>query len=106
MLSEASVKVLRTASELEEIRPEWESWPGNRDSDIHSFLMFLRLNPGIVRPHVVVVYRQGRPDAILVGRIEQGEIRCRLGYHQMGFGARIMYFVYGGLRGNPSEENN
>jgi hypothetical protein len=28
-----------------------------------------------------------------------------LGYQQMSFGARILFFVYGALRGNPSEEN-
>lgn len=105
MLCETSVKVLRTVSELEEIRSEWESWPGNRDSDIHSFLSFLRSNPATVRPHVLAVYRQGRPDAIMVGRIDHGEIRCRLGYLEMGFRAQIMCFVYGALRGNPSEDN-
>ncbi len=47
--NELSVKVLREVSELEEIRREWESWPGNRDSDIHSYLTFLRSNPGTSR---------------------------------------------------------
>jgi hypothetical protein len=105
MPSEAPVKVLRTVSELGEVRPEWESWAGNRDSDIHSFLTFLHSNPATVRPYVLVVYRQGRPDAILVGRIDQGKIRCRLGYFEMDLRARIMYFVYGALRGNASQEN-
>jgi hypothetical protein len=106
MLSKTSVKVLRTVSELEEIRLEWESWPGNRDSDIYSFLSFLQSYPATVRPHVLAVYRQGRPDAIMVGRIDKGKIRCRLGYLEMGFRARIMCFVYGALRGNPSQENS
>jgi hypothetical protein len=105
MLSEASVKVLRAVSELEEVRQEWESWPGNRDSDIHPFLAFLRGNPAAVRPHVLVVYRQARPDAILVGRIDNGKIRCRFGYLETGLTARIMCFVNGALRGNPSAEN-
>jgi hypothetical protein len=93
-------------SELEEVRDYWESWPGNRDSDIHSFLSFLQSNPGTVSPHVLLVYRQGRPDAILVGRIDNAELRCKLGYLGMGFRARIMCFVYGAQRGNPSEENS
>ena len=105
MLSEVSVKVIRAVSELEQIRREWGIWPGNRDSEMESYLTFLRLNPGTVRPHVLVVYRGGRPDAILVGRIDKGKISCKLGYLGMGFGARIMCFVYGALRGNPSAEN-
>jgi len=67
--------------------------------------MFLRSNPASVRPHVVVVYRNGEPDAILVGRIDLGHIACRLGYIRLNVPAKIMYFVYGALRGNASKEN-
>ena len=100
-----SVKVLRTLQELEEIRPEWESWSGNRDSEMDSYLMFLGSNPATVRPHIVVVDREGRPDAILVGRIDLGHIACRLGYLGLNLPAKILCFVYGALRGNPSREN-
>jgi hypothetical protein len=102
----ASVKVLRTLPELDTIRREWQSWPGNRDSEMESYLTLVRTNPETLRPHLLVVYREGRPDAILVGRIDKGQIRCRLGYFEMGLGARIMRFGNGALRGNPSEENS
>ena len=105
METPACVRVLRTLPDLEEIRHEWESWPGNRDSEMESYSTFVRTNPGTAHPHVLVVYRRGTPDAILVGRIDKGQISCRLGYFGVNFGARIMCFVYGALRGNPSEEN-
>jgi hypothetical protein len=105
MSSEASVKVLRTLAELEEISREWESWPGHRESQMEPYLTFLRSNPRTVRPHVLVVYRGGRPDSILVGRIDLGHISCRLGYLRLNLPAKILCFVYGALRGNPSEEN-
>jgi GNAT acetyltransferase-like protein len=103
--AQASVRVLRTLPELEGIRRDWESWPGYRDSEMESYLTFLRSNPGTVRPHIVVVYRGGRPDAILVGRIDRGHISCRIGYLNLNLPARILCFVYGALRGNPSTEN-
>jgi hypothetical protein len=105
MESSLLVRVLTSLPELEEIRRVWESWPGNRDSEIDTYLKFLQLNPGTVRPHVLVVDREGRPDAILVGRIDHSFISCRLGYLQLKLPAKILYFVYGALRGNPSEEN-
>lgn len=40
MGQEVRVRVLKTFPELEEIRPEWESWPGNRDSEM-TFLLHL-----------------------------------------------------------------
>jgi Acetyltransferase (GNAT) domain len=101
----ASVKVLRTLEELDGIRSEWGSWPGNRDSEMDSYLTFLRSNPTTVRPHVLVVHREGRPDAILVGRIDLGHISCRLGYLRLNLPAKTLCFVYGAFRGNPSKEN-
>lgn len=101
----ASVRVLRTLQELEGIRPEWESWSGNRDSEMDTYLACLRSIPATVRPHVVVVDRGGRPDAILVGRIDLGHVSCRLGYLRLNLPANILCFVYGALRGNASKEN-
>ena len=105
MADERTVKILRAVSELETIRQEWESWPGNRDSEMESYLAFLRSNAKTVRPHVLVVYREGRPDAILVGRIDCGRLTCKLGYLRVSPRAQIMCFVYGALRGNCSKEN-
>src|SRR5208282_4893805 len=105
MVTQALVKTLRAIPELEEIREVWASWPGNRDSEIDTYMMFLRSNPGTVRPHVLVVYREGRPDAILVGRIDCGKITCRVGYLSVRLPAQTMCFVYGALRGNASHEN-
>jgi len=105
MTENTCVKVLRRISELESIRQVWESWPGNRDSEMESFLTFVRSNAQTMRPYVLVVYRGETPDAILVGRVDSGYINCRVGYLDMKFRARIINFVYGALRGNPSEEN-
>lgn len=103
--SAPSVKVLRTVAELEGIRREWESWPGNRDSEIETYLMCLQSIPATVRPHVIVVERGGKPDAILVGRIDLDCVSCHLGYLRLNLPARILCFVYGALRGNASREN-
>ncbi len=103
--STLNVRVLKTLPELEEIRSVWESSPGNRDSEIDSYLTFLRSSPATVRPHVVVVYRDKRPDAVMVGRIDLGHVACRLGYLRLNLPAKVLCFVYGALRGNASKEN-
>ena len=74
MDSEVSLKVLRAISEFEEIREVWESWPGNCDFDIYSYLMFLRTNPETLRPDVLALYRSEWPDAILAGRLDDRQI--------------------------------
>lgn len=100
-----SILLLRSAAELEGLRESWSSWPGNRDSEIDSFLNFIDSNPATVCPHVLAVYRNGRPDAILAGRIDRGHIVCRIGYLKLKLPARILCFVYGALRGNDSQQN-
>lgn len=105
MDADASVRVLRSLPELEEIRKAWESWPGDRESEMESYLAFVQSNPKTVRPHVLVIYRSGRPDCILVGRIDHGQISGRLGYARLNLQAKILCFVYGSLRGSPSFEN-
>ena len=103
--SEVQIQVLRTRTELEEVRHVWESWPGHRDSDMDVYLTVLRSGKGVERPHVVVIYRGGQPDAIFVGRIDHGQMNFRLGYFELKPKADVLYFVYGALRGNPSLEN-
>jgi Acetyltransferase (GNAT) domain len=105
MESPLHIRVLKTVPELEEIRLQWNLWPGNRDSQMEPYLSFLQSNPGSVRPHVLVVYREGAPDAILVGRIDHGPFTCKFGYLRVKPWARMMVFVYGSLLGNPSREN-
>lgn len=101
----ARVRILRDVAEFETIRKEWELWSGNRDSEINSFTTFMHSNPGALRPHIIVIYSGDRPDAIFVGRIDKGHIACRLGYLRLNLSARVLCFVYGAFRGNPSSEN-
>jgi hypothetical protein len=100
------VRVLRTLAELEEIRPFWKSWPGNRDSDPEMYITVLGQSRESIRPHVVVVYHGDQPDAILVGRMDVTRLdRVRVGYIGIRPRAKVIYFVYGALRGNPSPDN-
>jgi hypothetical protein len=99
------VRVFRTVPELEEIRATWESWPGNRDSDPNVYFTILRSRPEVLRPHVIVVYRDGQPDAILVGRMERVRLDFKVGYLHFRPTANVLYFVYGGPRGNGSLAN-
>lgn len=100
------VRVLRSIAELEDIRPYWESWPGNRDSDLGFYLTVLRESRESLRPHVIVVCRNGQPDAIFVGRLDHRPLdRVRVGYIHVRPQVTVLYFVYGALRGNSSAEN-
>jgi hypothetical protein len=102
-----NVRVARTVEQVEEIRDVWISWPGHRDSDINFYLELIRSHPEVLRPHIVVLYRSGRPVAMLIGRLERTELVSKIGYFRLpGIRARTLNFVYGGLRGSASDENS
>jgi hypothetical protein len=103
---EVSVRVARSRAEVEEIRDTWSAWPSHRDSDIDFCLDFFWTRPEVVRPHVIVVYRDRRPDAMLVGRLESTRITPKIGYLRLpGIPSRALSFSYEGLLGDPSAEN-
>ena len=102
-----SVRVARTVAEVEEIRQVWAAWPSHRDSDIDFCLEFGWTRKEVVRPHVIVIYRDGRAEAILVGWIERVRLKSKIGYLQLpGLPALVLNFSYGGFLGNASTENS
>jgi hypothetical protein len=104
--SVASVRVVRSLAEVEEIREIWSGWPSHRDSDIDFCLNFSWARADVIRPHVIVVYRDGQPQAMLVGRLENTRMASKIGYLRLpGIPSRVLLFSYGGLLGDSSAEN-
>ena len=104
---QASLRTIKTLTEIEEIRNIWSTWQSNPISDIDNFLLLARLRPEIQRPHVMVVYRNGDPDCVLVGRMEYAPMNFKVGYHKV-FESRVktLCFMHGGFLGNQSAENS
>jgi hypothetical protein len=79
-IGDLSIKVYRDVAHLEELREFWSSrqtWPaGNLDF----FLTVMCTSPEVVRPHVVVIFRDDQPQSLLLGRLERRKIPLRLGY--------------------------
>jgi CelD/BcsL family acetyltransferase involved in cellulose biosynthesis len=100
------VKIVRSLAEVEAIREHWAAVKGHRDGNIDFCLNFVWRAPQFVRPHVVAIYRNGRPDAILVGRLENARIQPKIGYLRLpAVPTRLLNFAHGCLLGNCSGEN-
>ena len=100
------IRVARDFAEVESLREAWSKWPGHRDSEIDFYLMIVRSYPEVLRPHVIALYRNGQPEAILIGRLEEKKLAFKVGYLTLFRPkARCLDFVYDGLRGNASPEN-
>lgn len=101
------IRVARSIAEVEAIREIWSSWKTHRDSDIDHCLEHVWKSEDFIRPHVIVLYRDGRPDAALVGRLESSRIDLRLGYLRFAsVPIRLLSFSYDGFLGSATTENS
>lgn len=104
--SPPAFRTIRDLHELETSRAMWRSWLGTRDSDLDLFFSTVRSCSSNCRPHVIVLTRKQRPDAILMGLRERKKMPLKLGYRTIcKLEVNVLEFVYDGLLGNASEEN-
>ena len=100
------VRVARSFTAFEELKEIWNFWCDDPNADLDFYLASARCRHDFVRPHVMIVYRNGRPDCMLVGRLERCRLKMKVGYKTF-FGPQVhqLFFLQGGLFGNDSEEN-
>jgi hypothetical protein len=104
---QAEIRVARSVGEIELLRSAWNAWQKHPNSDIDFYLMIDRSRSGDLQPYVNVLYRNSRPEAMLVGRIETCNFDLTLGYARIpGPQVRILNIIYQGILGNLSTENS
>lgn len=104
--SAIKVQAVRSLAGIDRIRQPWTSWQRHPNADVDFYLTVLNSRPEILRPHIFVLYRDGRPDAMLIGRIEEGRIEYKFGYKTFYRApVRQLTLIYGGRLGNFSAEN-
>jgi CelD/BcsL family acetyltransferase involved in cellulose biosynthesis len=102
-----TVTVARSVAEVEELRPKWERLQGNQlTTDLDWFLTTVEHDPRAQRPHVIYLERDGEPQGMVLGRLQDIELRCRLGYRKLYEPPlRVVTVVYGGFLGPLAEAN-
>lgn len=97
------VKVVRNAKDITDIADCWRAFCRHRDMDIERYLQEINSSPQTTRPHVLVYYRLGRPQALLIGRYEMKRPDLRIGYFRIPIRrVRCLTFLNGALVGELS----
>lgn len=97
------IQELKSVEDIEAVREHWTKLQWHPNSDMCSYHLMLKSTAGLVRPHALVVWRDGKAQAILAGRIEDTRLSVRVGYLTVpGPKVRRLTFIYGGLLGSPS----
>jgi hypothetical protein len=98
-----TLQVARNVAAVEQLRETWEAWQEHPNSVIDNYLAWFTQDKSS-RPHVMVVYRDGCPDCLLIGKLLRNAVIS--GFARLIHSdARVLYFIDGGLLGNASAEN-
>lgn len=107
---EWEIIVAKSFEEVEAIRDIWvqmqcsESMPA-LNSDIDHYISVVESLKEAAQPYIIVLYYQGDPKAMVVGRIERQRITCRVGYTTiLKPSLRCLSVVYGGILGKPTDQ--
>jgi hypothetical protein len=104
--NQLTLQTIRDLREVENLREVWKYWQTTRDSDIDFFSGMVRSRGESCRPHVILLSRNARPDALLVGLRDRRRVPLRLCSATLRQSeVNVLEFVYGGLLGNASKEN-
>jgi hypothetical protein len=99
------VRILRTFAELEEVREFWASMQTDPESDPDFVSFIIRSRPEILRPYVIVLYKNGSPVSLLVGRVEKSHLEIKIGYKVIWrVNVRRIAIFYGGFMGQTDVE--
>jgi len=75
------IVTIRSLEEIEEIRPIWERMQRNQafpiiNADVDRYLSVLKSQKGQnIRPHVILLNRDGHPEAMVIGHIGKHHLR-------------------------------
>ncbi|GMV67449.1 MAG: GNAT family N-acetyltransferase [Candidatus Omnitrophica bacterium] len=100
-----TVRVARTLEEVEELRPAWVAMQWHPNTDIDFYKMIVQIRSNVIRPHVMVVFQEDQPIAILVCRLETIRLDCRFGYKTLYQPeVKSLTILHGGLLGSDTPE--
>lgn len=103
------IKVAKSLKEIEAVRGIWEQMHRSEsmpalNSDIDYYLSVVQSLEKETQPYVIVLYHNGDPKTMAIGRIERQQISCRVGYKTIFKPSlRCLSVVYGGILGQHSE---
>lgn len=95
------IRLISSLAEIEDLRALWTSWRNHPNADIDFYLTICRARTDFVRPYILVVDRNGSPEAMIIGRIEHRRLECKVGYKTVFRPkARVINFIYEGILGD------
>ena len=104
------ISIAKNIDQIEAIRPIWEKMQKSEispkpNADIDRYISTITSTEQKIEPYVILLHNNNQPQAMLIGRIENIQMSCRLGYKTLiNPSIRSIVVVYGGIMGQPDED--
>jgi hypothetical protein len=69
--------------ELDEIRPIWQSMQFHPNTDYDFYRLIVSVRDNVLSPYVLLLSVDGKVEAMLIGRLENVRIDCKIGYRTL-----------------------
>ena len=100
-----TIRTLRSMEDLESVQDAWRALQTHPNTDYDFYRLIVAARSEVIGPYVLVLSRGDQVEAILVGRLENVRMECRLGYKVICRPrARVLTIVHGGLMGQDDSE--
>ena len=105
--NQLTISTARSVKEVEDIKDSWEAMQPSPLAEIGYYLAVVNSRQEVERPHVILLSREGRPETMLVGRIEYLKLKYNIG-GKVIFSptVRSLTIILGGILGNISSANS
>ena len=101
-----SLRTARTPVEVDALRPFWKKVCPHPFCDPDTFLSIVNVRDDVIRPHVIILEKEGAPLALVAGRIERHRVDLAVGYSILARPTvRALTILHPGVMGARSAEN-
>ena len=104
--------IAKSIEEVENIRATWEEMQSREpypapNADIDRYISVIAPRMDSVRPHVIIFSHKGKPQAMVIGRVEEAKLDCKIGYKVLFKPSlRHLFVVYKGVIGNLNDNSH
>lgn len=100
-----TIRIIDTLCDLEFIRDKWEALQWHPHGDIDFYRLIITSRSEIIRPHVIVLYKNGHIENIIAGRVEISRLPLKIGYQTiLNPRIRLLTIIHGGILGQLTSD--
>ena len=97
------IKIFESVNDLAEVKNAWTVMNRHPNADIDFYITICTQRKARLRPHVLVLYADHKPQAMMIGRLESSRMDLKIGYIPViSPTIRLLTIVHGGLLGDFS----